>query len=181
MTTYVAFLRGINVGGRKPMKMEELKAAFASLGFRNVRTFLASGNVLFEAPHTSVSVLTGRIEERLRKAFRSEIGVLVRTIRELEQLNEANPFKEVRVTPQTRLYVTFLSAKPKSGLKITHRLPEKDFKIVRVSKGEVCSVLTLSANSRTTDLMNTLEKEFGQNITTRNWNTITRILKSHKP
>jgi uncharacterized protein (DUF1697 family) len=179
-TAYAAFLRGINVGGNKPVKMDELKKAFESLGFKKVKTLLASGNVVFEAPHSSASVLTPKIEEKLKKRFGHEIGVLIRTITELQHLEESNPFKGTNVTPQTRLYVTFLSEKPKSGLKIPHESPDKNFKILRAAENEVCSVLTLSPNSRTVDLMNVLEKEFGRKITTRNWNTIAKVLETNK-
>ncbi|MBI1730339.1 DUF1697 domain-containing protein [Candidatus Acetothermia bacterium] len=58
MTRYAAFLRGINVGGKKIIKMAELREAVESLGFRNVRTILASGNLLFDAPETNPSILT---------------------------------------------------------------------------------------------------------------------------
>jgi len=172
LVKYVAFLRGINVGGHKLIKMAELKKAFESLGFEKVETLLASGNVLFDAPKTGTTTLTDRVEEGLKRAFGYQIGVLVRTIEEIQKLGMAKPFKKIKVTPQTRLYVTFLSEKPKSKLKIPYESPEGGFKILRVSDGEVCSVVTLSPGKKTTDLMKVLEKEFGKKITTRNWNTV---------
>jgi hypothetical protein len=82
----------------------------------------------------------------------------------------------VKVTPQTRLYVTFLADRPKS--KKTPQSQDKDFRILHISDGEVFSVLTLSPDRRTVDLMKVLETEFGKKITTRNWNTVSRILKA---
>jgi len=178
MIKYVAFLRGINVGGHKAIKMEELKKAFETLGFENVKTLLASGNVLFAAPAASESALAKKIEKKLETAFGHEIGVLIRKIAGLQRLAEADPFAGVEVTPQTRLYVTFLAEKPRSGLKIPYESPDKNFKIIRATGSEVYSVLTLSPNSRTIDLMSILEKEFGRKVTTRNWNTIEKILKA---
>ena len=102
------------------------------------------------------------------------------TIEKIENLVDENPFKKVPVTAFTRLYVTFLSEKPKTNLKIPYESPKKDFKIIRVSSGTVCSVGTLSKNGQTIDLMSFLEKEFGKKVTTRNWNTITRILKTRE-
>ena len=180
MTKYAAFLRGINVGGHKPVPMEKLKKAFESLRFKNVQTLLASGNVLFEAPQIDTIALEQKIEENLKKTFGQEIGVLIRTMEELQHLNVSQPFKGIDVTPQTRLYLTLFSGKPKNSLKIPYTSPDKSFKILRVSGREVCSVLILSPNSRTIDLMNILEKEFGQKVTTRNWNTIIRILKTQE-
>lgn len=180
MIKQVAFLRGINVGGHNPVPMDALKKAFESLGFENVKTLLASGNVLFEAPQTSASVLIKKIEEKLEKIFGHEIGVFISTIKELQHLDKTNPFKGVTVTPQTRLHVTFLSEKTKTSLKIPYESSDKNFKIIRYTGSMVCSVLTLSPNSKTTDFMNILEKEFGRKITTRNWNTISRLLKVSK-
>jgi len=180
MIKYAAFLRGINVGGHKTIKMDELKKAFEALGFENVKTLLASGNVLFAAPAASESTLAKKIEKKLETAFEHEIGVLIRKIAELQRLAEADPFARVKVTPQTRLYVTFLAEKTKSSLKIPYESPDKNFKILCATESEVCSVLTLSPNSRTVDLMSILEKEFGRRVTTRNWNTIEKILKANK-
>ncbi|MDE2590247.1 MAG: DUF1697 domain-containing protein [Patescibacteria group bacterium] len=180
MIKQVAFLRGINVGGHKPVQMEELKKAFESLGFENVKTFLASGNVLFETSQANERILAKKIEEKLKKTFGHKIDVLIHTIEELQRLDKLNPFKGITITPQTRLYVTFLSEKPKNNLKIPYESVNKNFKIIRATGSEVCSVLILQPNSQTIDLMDFLEKEFGRKITTRNWNTITRILKVSK-
>jgi uncharacterized protein (DUF1697 family) len=176
--TYVALLGGINVGGHKKVKMEELKEAFELMGFRNVKTLLASGNVLFEAPKTEGETLKGRIEEKLKKTFGHEIGVILRTIEQVRGMITANHFKGVKVTPQTRLYVTFLSEKPKPGIKIPYASPGGEFRILRVSDGEVYSVLVVSPGGGTIDLMNIVEKEFGRKVTTRNWNTIVKLAKA---
>jgi len=178
--SYAAFLRGINVGGHKTVPMEKLKKAFEALRFKNVQTLLASGNVVFETQALSTAALEQMIEEKLKKIFGHEIGVLVRTIEELQDLSESQPFKGIDVTPQTRLYVTFLSEKSKSNLKIPYASPDKSFRILHTSTREVCSVLTLTPNSRTIDLMNVLEKEFVRTVSTRNWNTVVRVLKTRQ-
>jgi len=179
-TAYAAFLRGINNLGQKPVKMAELKKAFESLGFKNVKTLLASGNVVFDSPNSSPSVLGKTIGEKLKKKLGHEIVVLVRTIGKLQRLAEMNPFKGIKMTPQTRLYVTFLSEKPKDGLKIPYLSPDKSFKLLRATESVVYSVVTLSQNGGTTDLMGFLEKQFGRKITTRNWNTIEKVLEINK-
>ena len=178
MTTYVAFLRGINVGG-VIVKMDALKKAFESLRLKNIRTLLASGNVLFETKQTAAGVLTKTIEEKLKKTFGREIGVIVRTLAELERLAKSDPFKGIKVTPKTRLYVSFLSEKQKSAIKIPHKSPGADFKIIRLTETEACSVVTVTPNPRegTLGLMDFLDKEFGKRVTTRNWNTIEKVLR----
>lgn len=174
---YVAFLRGINLGGHKQIQMAELRTMFESMGFKNVRTLLNSGNVLFEAAEGGKSALVKKIEQELKKTFGHEIAVILWTSREIQDLVDSNPFKKIKVTPETRLYVTFLSEKPKSNIKVPHESPEEDFKILTVHDGAVFSVVTLKPNRGTTDAMSFLEKEFGKRVTTRNWNTVTKILK----
>ncbi|MCI0658634.1 MAG: DUF1697 domain-containing protein [Acidobacteria bacterium] len=179
MTTYAALLRGINVGGHRAMSMKPLARTFEALGFKNVRTLLASGNVLFRAPATSRARLVAKIEAGLKKAFGGEIYVIVRTQDELQALADLNPFRRIRVTPLTRLFVTFLPEKPRTRLKIPYLSPDKSFRILRLTPGEVCSVLTLGPQwSRNLRQMDVLEKEFGKKITTRSWSTVLRLLRA---
>lgn len=178
MVKYVAFLRGINVGGHKKIKMDDLRAAFASWGFTNIKTLLASGNVLFDSKKANSHALKQILEKNIAATFGFEVPVILRTLEEIQDLADADPFKGIKVTPQTRLYATFLSEKPTSKLKIPYTSPEKDFTIVQVTNGEVLSVLTLTPNRGTIEAMAILEKEFGKNITTRNWNTVIKVLKS---
>lgn len=172
---YVALLRGINVGGNKQIKMDDLKKTLATLEFSNVKTLLASGNVLFETVKTKEGTLAIAIEETLLKAFGLQVGVIVRSIENIEKLIASNPFKGIKVTKDTRLYVTFLPEKVKSTLKIPYTSPEKDLKILSASDTEVCTVLTLSPDRNSIDLMKIIEKEFGKKVTTRNWNTVVKI------
>ncbi len=176
MVKYVALLRGINVGGHKKIKMADLQDTFASLGFQNVKTLLASGNVLFQASETSTDALARRIEEQIETSLGFSVGVILRTIEQIQQIADSQPFKGISVTPDTRFYVSFLAEKAKHRLKIPYESPGSDFRILRVSDGEVFSVLTLNSNSRSVDAMSILEKEFGRKITTRNWNTVSKIL-----
>ena len=155
--------------------MSTLKKTLEGIGCQNVKTILASGNVVFEANKENLSSLSKKLETTLAKTFGFSIPVLLRTKRDIEKLIKSEPFKGIKVTPNTRLYVTFLSEKSKS-MEIP-KLPGKDFRILSVTDAEVCSVLRLSPEVGTVDLMGVLEKEFGKNVTTRNWNTLTKIAK----
>src|SRR6266496_3599580 len=176
MTKFVAFLRGINVGGNKLIKMEDLKKCFASAGFKNVKTILASGNVLFESANADENALAKKIADKLKAELGHDVGIQIRSIDEIQKLADRAPFKKIKVTPETRLYITFLPEKPKSKLKIPYASPEKDFRILEVTNREVCTAITISPGRATTEMMGILEKEFGKNITTRNWNTVGKIL-----
>ncbi len=172
---YLALLRGINVGGNTKVPMVDLKKAFEELGFTNVKTLMNSGNVLFSCNETDVSILEKSISQQLEKIFGWAISVIVRPQTEIKQLVEDNPFANIKVTPETRLYVTFLSKTPDTSLRIPYESPEKDLRILRISNHEICSVLILSQKRGTVDLMSFIEKEFGKNVTTRNWNTVKKL------
>lgn len=176
MTKFVALLRGINVGGNKMVKMDDLKKWFAALGFKNIKTILASGNVLFESGDNDEDALAKKIAEKLKAESGHAVGIQVRSIEEIQKLADRNPFKKIKVTLETRLYITFLPEKPKSKLKIPYVSPEKDFRILEVTNREICSVVDLNLGRGTVEAMGILEKEFGKNITTRNWNTVGKIL-----
>jgi uncharacterized protein (DUF1697 family) len=177
MTKFVALLRGINVGGNKLMKMDDLKKCFAALGFKNVKTILASGNVLFESTVDDENALAKKIGEKLKAELGHDVGIQIRSIEEIQKLADRDPFKKIKVTPDTKLYITFLPQKPTSKLKVPYTSPEKDFKILEVTDREICTAITISPGRATTEMMGILEKEFGKNITTRNWNTVGKILK----
>ncbi len=174
-TTFVAFLRGINVGGNKMVKMSKLSTILTTKGFKNVRTLLVSGNVIFDSSVENVSLIKEQIEKAIQEEFGFIVAVLIRRKVDILSLVQSDPFMGISVTPLTRLYVTFLSQAVKSNLRIPYESKEKDFSIIKVTTTEVCTVLVLSGNRNTTDAMSIIEKEFGKNVTTRNWNTIVRI------
>ena len=173
---FVALLRGINVGGNKKVPMADLKSMLEKMKFGNVEALLASGNVLFDSEENDVKTLRKQIETQLEKTFSFPVPTLIRTFAELEKLKKSDPFKNIRVTPETRLYVTFLSEKPTSTLKIPYVSPDGNYTIIRVSDSEICSVLTVTKDHGTIDAMSILEKEFGKQITTRNWNTVEKMI-----
>jgi len=178
MVRYVAFLRGINVGGHTLIKMVDLEKSFEKMGFENVRTLLTSGNVVFESEQTDKKALTKEIESELKKAFKKDISVILRGLDDLKKLQSSEPFKEIKLTPSIRLYVTFLPEKaaPRT-ITIPYTSPQKEFGILQATSAEVFSVLDLSRGKGTPDVMDILEKEFGSNVTTRNWNTVLKVLK----
>ena len=89
---YVAFLRGINVGGKNKIKMETLRQTCAALRFENVRTYINSGNVVFETADGDDKEISARIEAAIEKEFALKIRVITRTTAEIETIIENNPF-----------------------------------------------------------------------------------------
>jgi uncharacterized protein (DUF1697 family) len=175
MTKYVAFLRGINSGKNPTVRMGVLQKTFEDLGFENVRTILASGNVLFESS-IDKNILEQKIEEELPETVGFQSEVIVRTIDDLNELLFLNPFKATEITPHTRPYVTFVKGEPKTNLKFPSK--GKGYTILGIFNGVVCSIVDLS-DSKTPSLMRVLDKEFGKASTTRSWNTVMRISKAN--
>src|ERR1700687_5354673 len=118
MIKYVAFLRGINVGGKKLIKMEDLRRVVESLGLKNVRTFIASGNVLFETSQTNRDALTRKIEKQLLTAFGHEVPVVLQRIDELKYILRVGPFNKIKSSGYVMMCVTLLPAEPKAGPKL---------------------------------------------------------------
>lgn len=178
LPSYVVLLRGINVGGNKKVPMADLKTMMEKMGHKNVKTLLTSGNAIFDSVTTDIDALRHGLEKQFEKTFGFTSSMIIRPIPAIKTLITSDPFRSIVVQPETRLYVTFLGTKPTSTLKIPYETPEKDFRILRVTDGEVCSVLTVSDARKSTDSMNILEKEFGRNVTTRNWNTVMKMVAS---
>lgn len=177
METYIAFLRGINVGGHQKVNMEDLRALFTSIGFSNVKTLLNSGNVIFDAPEQSAETLQLKIEQSLEQKYGYKISTIVRSKKNLQKLSDRKVFKDITITKETRLYVTFLTEPGKGTISIPYKSPEGQMEILAVIDNVVFSVVVISNNKNTTDLMGVMDKEYGKKVTTRNWNTIEKLIK----
>jgi uncharacterized protein (DUF1697 family) len=171
---YVAFLRGINLGKRRVSK-EKLAEVFGELGFENVKTLIASGNVVFDAENQADSTLTKTIQDGLQAALGFKVDTMIRSMAEVEALLDSEPFAGIEVTKQTRLYVTLLAAKTASILKLPHVEKDGALQILSRTDREVFAVVTVSEGRGTVDAMGLIEKEYGKAATTRNWNTIQKL------
>ena len=172
MTAYVAMLRGINVGGHAKVAMADLRHEFADLGYDDVRTYIQSGNVLFEAS-ASASALLAAIERRLEARFALPIKVVLRTHAQLAGVVDRNPLRGGGREP-ARLHVTFLASKPPAarvaGLDDTAFAPDE----FRVVGREV--YLHCPGGYGNTKLNNAFfERKLGVGATTRTWKTVTTL------
>jgi uncharacterized protein (DUF1697 family) len=173
MPQYVAFLRGINSGRNPTVKMEVLRKIFEDLGLKNVRTFLASGNVLFEADSTDGTTLEQQIEHVLPATIGFQSSVIIRTTDEIRHLVVLHPFAHIPLNPARKTYVTLVQGRPETSL--VFPVEGKGYTILGIVDGVICSVVDLT-EAKTPDLMKVLDKEFGKGNTTRSWNTIERIV-----
>ena len=172
METYVALLRGVNVG-QNTLKMERLRQLWSELGFKNVTTYVQSGNVVFEA-EGSPSSWSSAIEQKLDGETRLPVAVLVRTPAELKSIIVRNPFLKEKGVDRSRLHVTFLaSAGGKDALKKLSAVNAGGDQF-RFSGKEVY-LYCPEGYGRTKLSNNALEKVFLVKATTRNWNTVNKL------
>lgn len=108
MTSYVALLRAVNVGGTGKLPMSELTAMCVAEGFEKIRTYIASGNVVFstDLPESQVKAA---LEKRLTAYARKPVGVIVRTAKEMAEVRDANPFPDA---PPNWTVAIFLDSPP---------------------------------------------------------------------
>jgi uncharacterized protein (DUF1697 family) len=173
VTTYVALLRGINVGGNTLIKMAELKACFEAAGMKDVTTYINSGNVIFRAAKTDPRMLEAKLEAAISKQFGFELYVVVRTYIEITDVLKHLP-KSWTGDPALRCYVLFLRHTiDKKGL-MNSFTPKPDIDEVHYYPGTIFwSVLMVNRTKSTmTKMMGTkLYKE----MTIRNDNTLRKI------
>ena len=170
---YVAFLRGVNVGG-VTVKMVDAKKLFESLKLTNVVTVLASGNIIFDSEKGTEESLTRTIEAGLKKKYARDIPVMLRSVNELRSIEQMRPFQGAVTGSATKLYVTFLY-EPSRGVHIPD--PDASFKIVCIKNMDAFSVVEPSPTFGAVEAMAKLAKIFGPKITMRNWNTVQKIVK----
>jgi uncharacterized protein (DUF1697 family) len=171
MPRYAALLRGV-----MPMnaKMPELKAAFESAGFTDVRTVLSSGNVAFTARAASEIALQRRAEAAMLERLGLAFLTFVRPMDALRDLLASDPYRSFRLDAAAKRIVTFLRAKPAS----TPRLPiERDGARILAMKGrEVFAAYLPSPKGPV--FMALIEKTFGKDVTTRTWDTLGKITRA---
>jgi len=168
--TYVAMLRGVNVGGN-PLKMEWLRGACEEMGLRDVRTYLQSGNLVF-ASSLGAARLAVMLKETIDRQTRLPVPVIIRSAREMVDIVAQNPFRKRRGIDASRLHVTFLGDLPKrpDTVRLDKLAGSRDE--YHLAKREI--FLHCPINYGETKLSNAaIEKALGVSATTRNWNTVT--------
>lgn len=174
MKQFISLLRGINVSGQKKIKMEELRQAYAALGFTDVQTYVQSGNVIFESDEEDASKLAVSIEAQIEGRFGYAVSVFIRDARDFQRLLDNNPFLQGRSEDPARLYVTFLQRAPGVTESSQLSVPAGDPGEFAVAQRDV--YLFCPNGYGTTKLSNNFfERKLGQPATTRNWNTVNAL------
>jgi len=180
VTRWIAFLRAINVG-KRIVKMDALRETFESLGFNDVATFIASGNVFFETTARDSGRLEQRIERNLKESLGYTVDTFLRSPAEIDAVAKYEPFPAADIDADgARLYVGFVRAAPAAAS--VRRLNElrSDIDDLHVHGREVWW-LSRVPMSKTPVSGASIEKALGAAMTMRNITTIRRLAAKHPP
>lgn len=176
MKTYITILRGINVSGHNMIKMAELKKMFETLPFENVRTYIQSGNIVFNAQPASDRDLEKQIHDTIQKTFSFSVPVIVLEEKEIRKVQQHNPFLTGRNEDITKLHVTFLDAIPENTLveklmETAQFLPDE-----WILDGKTIYVFCPNGYGKTKLNNNFFENKLKVTATTRNWKTVNELV-----
>ena len=176
MPTYISMLRGINVSGQKPVKMDQLRRMFEALGFTQVKTYVQSGNVVFQAKKGSPADLSRKIEAGILAEFGFDVPVVSKTAEEIGHAIQNNPFLKEKAIDPTKLHVTFLSGAPaKPALEKLSALAAEPDRFY--SHASEIYLHCPNGYGRTKLSNNALEKLLSLRATTRNWKTVNELYR----
>jgi len=175
--TYIALLRGINVSGQKIIKIDELRKLFENLGFKNVKTYIQSGNVVFNSKIESIDKIVKSIEKKIKEVFSFDVTVIIRNRDELGKIIQINPF--LKNKPVEKLYVSFLSDiadDNKTEKLYKYRSETEEFLLI----GKEMYLYYPDGYGRSKLTNNIFESKLGVKATTRNWNTVNKLFEMSK-
>jgi uncharacterized protein (DUF1697 family) len=177
MPEYAALLRGIAPSGTN-MTNDKLRGVFERLGFENVGSVLASGNIVFRSVDMDIPALEQRIEDRLASDLGIASRTIIRTLPELRALLDSEPFPGLSHGRDTYLTATFLKHAPAPPDALTDQ-PDLHTRVVRYDRTArvVLAITQVSIPGQGPSFMTWLEKSYGQDITTRSWLTVQRIVR----
>lgn len=175
MGKYISILRGINVSGHKTIKMDALRTLFENLNFKNVTTYIQSGNVVFAEKKINPKELEKRIQNEILNVFGFEVPVIVKEKKEVERIIKNNPFITKENIDTTRLYVTFLSDKPEQiHIDKIKELKYPPDEFIILEKAVYLYVPISYGNSKLNN--NFFESKLKVTATTRNWRTVNELV-----
>lgn len=177
MKTYIALLRGINVSGQKKIKMADLKQTLENSGLQNVKTYIQSGNIVFDSEIGETDVLQDKIQHAILNDFTFEVPVLVKTSNQLEKILKANPFADE--VEENRLYFVLLKKAPEQSL--VNEFNEVNFVNEDFNITSTCVYLCCKKGYGNAKLNNNLvERKLKVQATTRNLKTIQKLVEMTK-
>ncbi|MBS1745691.1 MAG: DUF1697 domain-containing protein [Bacteroidetes bacterium] len=176
MATYISILRGINVSGKNLIKMDALKKMYEGLHFKNVKTYIQSGNVIFSTQTGEVKKIADKIVKQIKNEFGFDVPVIVLTVDKLREIIQQNPFINDKQKDIACLHVTFLKVAPNEFDKKS--IEEKKSEGEEIEFGSDAVYLYCPGGYGQTKLNNNfLENKLKVDATTRNWKTANVLLE----
>ncbi|MBT5954811.1 DUF1697 domain-containing protein [bacterium] len=174
---YISILRGINVSGQKKVKMDDLKLLYESLGLKNIKTYIQSGNVIFTSRVKNIKDLKIKIEKAIQKKYNFHVPVQVRTSDELSSIINNYPFGVVDIEKEgTKILVTFLDSRPFPDKVLAIQkfitLPEK-----LIVKKDVVYLFCPNGYGKSKLSNNFIESKLERSATTRNWKSVCKLFE----
>ena len=173
MHRYVALLRAVNVGGRV-VKMDRLRALFEELGFFDVASYIASGNIVFGTPSTDIATLARTIEQHLKQSLGYDVVTFIRTPKQLKKIVDMQPFPASEMDDGTRLFIGFLSNAPKQAAKDKLMSFSTHDSELRVREREVYWLLRTAMQDSSFSSAK-MERALGMPVTLRNITTVRKL------
>jgi len=174
MNTFISMLRGINLGGHKMIRMAELKSLYEALDLVNVKTYVQSGNVVFDSPERDASKLASLIEAQIERSFGHAVSILIRSPNDFQRIVDTNPFLHGRNEDPAKLHVTFLYSSPSKSQLSNLGVPKGEADEFFVGNQEIF-LFCPNGYGRTKLPNNFFEKKLDTPATTRNWKTVTAL------
>ncbi len=176
MEIYISILRGINVGGQKSVKMDALREVFEKLGFKNVLTYVQSGNIIFHYRSEEPRAIEQKIQKQIKSVFGFDVPVIVLTLRTLKRIIDSNPFHEDQEKEKSFLHCTFLGSAPEN-YDLENILSKKTGQEEIVFTNEAVYLYCPHGYGKTKLNNNFLENKLQVSATTRNWKTTLKLLE----
>lgn len=176
MIVYIALLRGVNLVKRNRMKMEELRAVFESLKFKDVQTYIQSGNVVFRAPEQETAKLARRIETAVEKAFGFRAAVILRDLASWRRAVELNPYANRADVAPNKLLVHFLASDPGEAARVKARSLPPAPEELHVFERELY-IHYVNGMARPKLNFVAVERALGVTGSGRNWNSVLKLLE----
>ncbi len=176
MITYIAFLRGINVGGHKKIKMADLRLLLEGLGYKEVLTYIQSGNVIFNSLEEERDKLENQISEAIKNQYGFEVPVLVKTRTEINNILDINPYNDADDLASNKIYFVLLKKVPKiEDIEATSAIIFENEKFI-ITPECVFIRYDLGAGKAKCGI-NFFESKLKVAATSRNYRTMTKLLE----
>ncbi len=173
--TYISFLRGINVGGNKKIKMADLRDLYQQLGLVNTKTLLQSGNAIFQTKIEDLAQIQSLIQDGIREQFGFDVDIVLRTPEQLNDVVNVQPFDDDQMSDPSKISFVFLDAIPDESNVVALQENNTGREIIHAG-GQELYIFYTDGKGRSKLDNKQIERMLKVKATARNWNTVMKVL-----